>query len=250
MSADENGKIALVTGASRGIGRAAALALGRDGTQVLVHYVRNEGAAEAVVREIRDAGGRAEAVSADLAKRDGPRELAAKARALIGDQLHILVCNAGTFISASIEEMKIDDFDLLHAVNVRAPYFLVQELLPVLGAGSSVILTSSTLATDVPTGDLSAYASTKGAIDTLTRHFAFALGPKGVRVNAVAPGVIDTDMSSWVRSDQGSQFTLGFQALKRIGQPDDVGDAIAYLASEAARWMTGQTLRVDGGTRL
>ena len=99
-------------------------------------------------------------------------------------------------------------------------------------------------------GTLSAYAATKGAIDTLVKHFAAALGERGVRVNAVAPGVVDTDMSKFARSDQGRVFTLGIQALKRIAQPDDIADAIAFLASDAARWISGDTVRVDGGSKL
>jgi 3-oxoacyl-[acyl-carrier protein] reductase len=137
----------------------------------------------------------------------------------------------------------------LFAVNVRAPYFLVQQLLPVLGDGSSVILVSS-LGAHAAVGTLSAYAATKGAIDTLVKYFAVALGPRGIRVNAVAPGVIDTDMSNLLKTDEGKSFVLGIQALKRIGQPDDVGSVVAFLASQDARWITGDTIRVDGGSKL
>jgi 3-oxoacyl-[acyl-carrier protein] reductase len=131
----------------------------------------------------------------------------------------------------------------------RAPYFLVQQLLPILGDGSSVILVSS-LGAHAAVGTLSAYAATKGAIDTLVKYFAAALGPRGIRVNAVAPGVIDTDMSNLVKTDEGKSFVLGIQALKRIGQPDDVGSVVAFLASQDARWITGDTIRVDGGSKL
>jgi NADP-dependent 3-hydroxy acid dehydrogenase YdfG len=166
-----SGKTALVTSASRGIGRATALALARGGAQVLVHYGRGATEAEAVVREIRDAGGRADMVSADMAAADGPHKLAADVRRIIGDRLDILVANAGIANDATIEAMTVTNFDALFAVNVRAPFFLVQQLLPVLGKGSSVVLLSS-LAAHASVGTLSAYAATKGAIETLVKHFA------------------------------------------------------------------------------
>jgi 3-oxoacyl-[acyl-carrier protein] reductase len=108
----------------------------------------------------------------------------------------------------------------------------------------------SSLAAHACVGTLSAYAATKGAVDTLVKHFASALGDRGIRVNAVAPGVVDTDMSNFARSDAGRDFTLGIQALKRIAQPDDIGAAVVFLASDEARWITGDTLRVDGGSKL
>ena len=244
-----NGKTALVTGASRGIGRAAAIALAKVGAQVLVHYGSNAAEARSVVDQIKAAGGRAEAVGADLAAPDGAHRLAAKVRDVVGDRLDILVANAGISKAATIEETTIADFDALFAVNVRAPYFLVQQLLPILKEGSSVVFTSS-LAAHATVGNLSTYAATKGAIDTLVKHFALTLGPRGVRVNAVAPGVVETDMSSFVKTDAGRDFTLGMQALKRVAQPDDIAGAIAFLASDAARWVSGDTLRVDGGSKL
>ena len=243
------GKTALVTGASRGIGRATALALAKAGAQVLVHYGRGADEAKAVVKEIRNAGGRAEALGADLSSPMGPHDIARQVRAIVGDRLDILVANAGTSQAATIEETTVEDFDRLFAVNVRAPFFLVQQLLPILGERSSVVLLSS-LAADAAVGNISAYASTKGAIDTLVKHFAAALGSKGIRVNAVAPGVVPTDMSNFAKTDQGREFTLGIQALKRMAEPEDIADAVAFLASDNARWVTGDTLHVDGGSKL
>jgi 3-oxoacyl-[acyl-carrier protein] reductase len=243
------GKTALVTGASRGIGRASALELASQGAQVLVHYSSGEKEADAVVAEIRAAGGNAEKVAANLRDVDGPHKLAKRVRAVVGHRLDILVANAGVSKSASIEETTVDDFDNLFAVNVRAPYFLVQQLLPVMCKGSSVVLLSSLGAQSV-VGKLPAYAATKGAVDTLVKHFASALGERGIRVNAVAPGVVATDMSSLTKTDEGRGIVLGMQALKRVAQPDDIASAVAFLASDAARWITGETLHVDGGSKL
>jgi len=244
-----NGKTALVTGASRGIGRASALALAKEGAQVLVHYGQAKDEADAVVAEIRAAGGRAQALAADLAAPDGAHQLAKQVRDIVGDRLDILVANAGISNSVPIEDTSVADFDRLFAVNVRAPFFLVQQLLPILGEGASVVLVSS-LAARAAVGTLAAYAATKGAIDTLVKHFAAALGERGIRVNAVAPGVVDTDMSSFAKTDAGKNFTLSIQALKRVAQPADIAGAVAFLASDEARWISGDTLRVDGGSKL
>ncbi|GAB2583100.1 glucose 1-dehydrogenase [Dyella jejuensis] len=243
------GKTALVTGASRGIGRAAALALAKAGAQVIVHYGNAQKEADAVVKEIIAAGGRAQKVAADLGKPHGAHELARQVRDIVGDRLDILIANAGISKAASIEELTVDDFDQLFAVNVRAPYFLVQQLLPTLCKGSTIIFTSSLVARAVA-GSLSAYAATKGAVDTLVKHFAAALGERGIRVNAVAPGVVDTDMSNFTKTEEGRDRALSMQALKRLATPEDIADAMVFLASDKARWMTGETMRVDGGSKL
>ncbi|MFB9243811.1 SDR family oxidoreductase [Massilia antarctica] len=243
------GKTALVTGASRGIGRSIALTLARGGAHVLVHCNQGMDKAAAVVAEIAAAGGRAHAIAADLAAPDGAHKLAVMVRELAGPSLHILVANAGLAKNAPIAEMGIEDFDRLFAVNVRAPYFLVQQLLPLFANDSSIILLSS-LAARSTVGDISAYAATKGAVETLVRHFAHALGERGIRVNGVAPGVVDTDMSEFVRTDAGREFVLGMQAIKRVAQPDDIGDVVAFLASDAARWISGDIIQADGGARL
>jgi 3-oxoacyl-[acyl-carrier protein] reductase len=244
-----NGKTALVTGASRGIGRATALALAKAGARVLVHYGRGAKEAEAVVAEIKKAGGRAETVAADLAAPDGAHKLAEQTRRIVGERLDILVANAGVSKSATIEDTTIADFDNLFAVNVRAPFFLVQQLLPILSEGSSVILTSS-LAAHAVVGTIPAYAATKGAVDTLVKHFAAALGPRGIRVNAVAPGVVATEMSNFTKTDTGRDYVLGLQTFKRLAEPGDIGDVVAFLASRDARWITGETVHVDGGSKL
>jgi 3-oxoacyl-[acyl-carrier protein] reductase len=243
------GKTTLVTGGSRGIGRASALALARAGAQVIVHYGSSEKEAESVVAEIRSLGGKAEKIGADLRKPDGPHALAKAVRGIVGERLDILVANAGISKAASIEETTVEDFDNLFAVNVRAPFFVVQQLLPLLCTGSEVIFTSSLVARSAA-GNIPVYAATKGAIDTLVKHLASILGPKGVRVNAVAPGVVETDMSSFTKTESGRNAALGMQALKRIAQPEDIAPVVAFLASDDARWITGDTIHVDGGSKL
>ena len=255
MAALEN-KTALVTGASRGIGRATAAALARAGAHVLVHYGRSEQEAESLVSEILTKGGRANAISADLGISNGAALLAKQVRSIVGDRLDVLVLNAGISKSARIADYTAEDFDNLFATNVRSPFFLVQQLLPVLGEGSNIIAISSIGAHAVvgkpglETPSILAYASTKGALETLVKNWAAILGPQGIRVNAVAPGVIDTDMSNFTKTEAGREATLGMQALKRIGKPEDVADVVAFLASEAARWITGASLPVDGGSKL
>jgi 3-oxoacyl-[acyl-carrier protein] reductase len=243
------GKTALVTGASRGIGRATALALAKAGAQVLVHYGRAAKEAEAVVAEIVKNGGRAQAIGVDLNTPDGPHTLAARATEIVGKRLDILVANAGISRPATIEATTVTDFDELFAVNVRAPYFVIQQLLPILSEGSNIIVITS-LAARAAVGDLAAYSMTKGALDTMITHFAAALGPRGIRVNAVAPGIVETDMSEFAKTDQGRAYATNMQALKRVAQPDDIGDVVAFLASDAARWITGDTIRADGGSKL
>src|SRR6266849_3408127 len=240
------GKTALVTGASRGIGRASALALAAAGAQVLVHYGRGAKEADGVVAEIRKAGGTADVIAADLAAPDGASKLARQTRSIVGGLLDILVANAGILKAATIEETTVEDFDTLFAVNVDAPFFLVQQLLPIMCKGSSIVLLSS-LAARAVAGTIPAYAATKGAVDTLVKQFASMLGARGIRVNAVAPGVVETNMSNFTKTEAGRDFTLGMQALKRVAQPDDIGDVVAFLASHQARWVNGDTVHVDGG---
>jgi len=249
-------KTALVTGASRGIGRATASALAKAGAHVLVHFGRSRQEAESLVVEVRRKGGRADAVSADLRIRDGASLLAKQVRSIVGDRLDVLVLNAGISKSARIADHTVEDFDSLFATNVRGPFFLVQQLLPVLGEGSSVVVVSSLGARSVvgkaglDNPSILAYASTKGALETLVRNWAANLGPSGIRVNADAPGVIDTDMSNFTKTDAGREIALGMQALKRLGKPEDVADVVAFLASDAARWITGASIPVDGGSKL
>jgi 3-oxoacyl-[acyl-carrier protein] reductase len=249
-------KTALVTGASRGIGRATASVLANAGAHVLVHYGHSAPDAESIVADIRSKGGRADPIRADLRTPDGATLLAKEVRSIVGERLDVLVSNAGISKAATIAGHTVEDFDNLFATNVRGPFFLVQQLLPVLGEGSNIIVISSLGAHAVvgkpglDNPSLLAYSSTKGALETLVKNWAAILGPQGIRVNAVAPGAIDTEMSNFLKTEAGREVVLGMQALKRIGKPEDVADVVAFLASDAARWITGASIPVDGGSKL
>src|SRR5213080_2208699 len=252
----QHNKTALVTGASRGIGRATALALAETGAHVLVHYGRSAPEAESLVSEIQTKGGSANEISVDLGTPNGAALLAKQVRSIVGDRLDVLVSNAGISKAATIKDHTVEDFDNLFATNVRSPFFLVQQLLPILGDGSNIIVISS-IGSHAVVGkpgldnpSILAYAATKGAIETLVKNWAAILGPRGIRVNAVAPEVIDTDMSNFAKTEAGREVTLGMQALKRIGKPEDVADVVAFLASDKARWITGASIPVDGGSKL
>src|ERR1700692_711825 len=207
------GKTALVTGASRGIGRATASALAAAGAHVLVHYGRSAQDAESLVADIRSKEGRADAIQADLGTPEGATLLAKEVRSIVGERLDVLVSNAGISKAATIKDHTVEDFDNLFATNVRSPLFLVQQLLPVLGEGSNIIVISSIGAHAVvgkpglDNPSILAYASTK-ALETLVRNWAAILGPRGIRVNAVAPGVIDTDMSNITKTEAGREWLL------------------------------------------
>jgi 3-oxoacyl-[acyl-carrier protein] reductase len=249
-------KTVLVTGASRGIGRATAWALAEAGAHVLVHYGRSVQEAESLVAAIQAKGGRANAISADLGTADGVALLVQQVRSIAGARLDVLVLNAGISKSARVADYTVEDFDRLFATNVRGPFFLLQQLLPILGEGSSIVVVSSLGARMVvgkpalENPSILAYASTKGALETLVKNWAAILGPNGIRVNAVAPGGIDTDMSNLMKTDAGREVVLGMQALKRIGKPEDVADVVAFMASDGARWITGASIPVDGGSKL
>src|SRR6202166_2773088 len=216
----QHNRTALVTGASRGIGRATALALAETGAHVLVHFGRSAEEAESLVSEIPSTGGSANGISADLGTPSGAALLAEQVRSIADDRLDVLVLNAGIGKAARIADYTGEDFDSLFATNVRSPFFLVQQLLPVLGEGSNIIVISSLGAhavvgkTGLDNPSILAYASTKGALETLVKNWAAILGRRGIRVNAVAPGAIDTDMSNFTKTEAGREVTLGMQALK------------------------------------
>ncbi len=254
MSKPLDGKIALVTGASRGIGRAIAETLASDGALVAVHYGKNKAAADDVVASITKSGGKAFAIGADLAKTGGAQALFKEFDQEItkrnGDtKFDILINNAGIAPFVAFADTTEAVLDEIFAVNVKSLFLVTQEASKRLRDGGRIVSTSSAVVR-VPFPAVAAYSMLKAPLDNLTKSLAFELGPRAITVNAVAPGVIDTDMAEFVRSPDGESFTLGKQALKRVGKAQDVADVVAFLAGPKSRWVTGHVIDVSGGSAL
>lgn len=247
---DLSKRTALVTGGSRGIGAATAKALAADGYHVIVHYGASRDAAERVAAEIRAAGGSAETVGADLGRPDAPQRLAEEVAKLSGGALHALVLNAAVMARSNFADCAPETLDELYTINLRAPFLLLQGLSPVLAEGASVVMLSSVTARRI-TGTVAAYGAMKAAIEGLVRAAAAEFGPRWIRVNAVAPATTESEtVARWTRTDAGREATLAVQALKRINQPEDIADVIAFLCSDKARIITGAVIAADGGTLL
>ncbi|CAL9672289.1 3-oxoacyl-[acyl-carrier-protein] reductase FabG (plasmid) [Streptomyces sp. enrichment culture] len=249
------GKTALVTGASRGIGRQVARKLAAEGALVAVHYGSNEEAARETLDLVHCDGGLAFPVRAELGVSGDVETLYARfeaglAREGRGPEFDILVNNAGVSGSATIEEVTPELFDRLFAVNSKALVFLVQKALKRLRDGGRIINISSA-ATRIAYPESIVYSMTKGAMDTFTLALAKGVGDRGITVNAVNPGFVETDMNAGKRSSPEVAAELaGWSAFGRLGQPADVADIVAFLASDASRWVTGQCIDASGGSRL
>jgi NAD(P)-dependent dehydrogenase (short-subunit alcohol dehydrogenase family) len=251
-----DGKVALVTGGSRGIGRAIAERLGRDGALVAVAYAEDQAAADEVVKRIDEDGGRAFAIRAELGRHGDAAALWAAFDTQIQRHWHqagvdIIVNNAGLVRSAPLAFLTEEAFDEVFAVNVRAPFFIVQQGLSRLRDGGRIINISSGAARfAVP--EIIAYASTKAALDTFTLNLAKQLGPRGITANSVAPGIIDTDANiGWLRGNPRAEAHIAsLAALGRVGQPDDIAGVVAFVASDDARWVTGRVIDATGGAGL
>lgn len=246
-----DGKRVLVTGSGTGLGQGIALEFARQGAAVAVHYSHSATGADETVRQIVDAGGKAAAFKADFREVEPLRTLAREAVAFLGG-LDVLVNNAGISITHPIEKTTVEQFDLLYAVNVRAPYFLSQALLSELEATRGVIINLSSIHALEGCPQHSVYAGTRGAILSFTRELSIELGPRGVRVVGIAPGAVpvpnhfhgmsDAEVAEATRAC-GNAIPCGF-----AGTPADIGRVAVFLASEGARYIVGQTLVVDGGT--
>ena len=244
------GKTALVTGASRGIGRSIAERLAAAGADVGVHYGTNDTVAKDVVATITQAGGAATPIRAEFGLPDDiPTLFTGVDGWLAGRPLDILVNNAGIFGPTPIGQVTPEEFDRIHAVNVRAPFFLIQGALPLLSDGGRVVSISST-STRIA-APFAHYAMAKGAIEVLTRSLAQALGPRGITVNAVGVGVVKTDLTAFLHDNpQLEALLVSTIALGRLGQPRDVSDVVAFLVSDEARWVTGTVIDASGGQFL
>ncbi len=240
-----SGKIAIVTGASRGIGRALALRLGHDGAAVAINYVNNAAGAEEVKAEIKTAGGDAIALQADVSKPADIQRLFDQAIEHFG-RFDILVNNAGIRISKDVADIDEAEYDRLFAINVKGTFFACQQAARRLSEGGRIINISSAVTRMMLPG-YSIYAASKGAVDQITRVLAKELGERKITVNAVAPGPVDTELFRDGKSDKQIQQMAQMAALGRIGQVEDIADAVAFLASDDARWITGQCIHVNGG---
>ncbi|MFF0340727.1 SDR family NAD(P)-dependent oxidoreductase [Kribbella sp. NPDC004875] len=249
-------RIALVTGGGRGIGRSTALALAAQGTRVVVTYRSGADAAAGTVQEIRAAGGDAFAMRLDIGDVGSfgtfTTELATTLRRRWGSsRLDVLVNNAGIGLFGRLEDVTPEAFDELVGTNFRGTFFVIQALVPLLGDGGRIINVSTSLTRHISPGT-SVYSASKAAVEVLSRSLASELGPRGIRINTVAPGPSATDFNSGaMRDDAGLRETLAAQtSLGRVGDPQEIGDAIAALASDGLRWVTGERLEVSGGALL
>jgi len=239
------GKIAIVTGASRGIGRAIAVRLASNGAAVVVNYASNADAANEVCAEVKTHQARALAVQADVSKVLQVEGLFDTTIQHFG-RVDFLINNAGVIIHKPLRDTTEEEFDRIMSINAKGTFFACQQAARRLNDGGRIVNFSSTLTT-VMMPNFSAYAASKGAIEQITHVLAKELGPRGITVNCVAPGTTDTEMLGVNRTKEEDQRYIQATALGRLGQPTDIADAVALLVSEDARWITGQTIRVNGG---
>lgn len=240
-----DGKVALVTGGSRGIGAAIALRLAAEGATVAVNYVSNKDAADKVVAQINSSGSKAVAFKANVSSEADSKSLVSEINKAFG-KIDILVNNAGIWETSPIDHINLDQFQRLFDVNVKGVVATTIAALPHMNDGGRIINISSGAAKVTMPGT-SLYSATKAALDTLTRIWAQDLGKRMITVNGIAPGTTATEMLEQALSEEVKQMMITKTALGRLGEPQDIADAVAFLASSDARWITGQTIGVDGG---
>ena len=244
MSHKLKNKVALVTGASKGIGAAIAKALAAEGASVIVNYASSQENANKVVSEIQAEGGNAFAIQADMAHVPEIIRLFDESIAHFG-KLDILVNNAGIMFSKPVSDTTEADFDRIFAINVKGVFFACQQAATRLSDGGRIIsLSSSTTARLIPT--YGAYVATKGAVEQLTRSLSKEVGARGITVNAISPGPIETELFMTGKTPEQIDFFAKQSAFSRLGQPQEIADIVVFLASDAARWISGQNIRANG----
>ncbi|MBY0164087.1 SDR family oxidoreductase [Paenibacillus lautus] len=245
MTKGLSGKVAIVTGSSRGIGREIAERLAENGAKVVVNYASSPAKAEEVVGIIKQGGGEARAIQADISQVAEIERLFRETIEAYGG-IDILVNNAGIMTTKPIAAMTEEDFDQQFAINVKGTYFAIQQAFRHMNSGGRIINFSTSVAGQMfPT--YSVYAGTKGAVEQFTRQLAKEFGPKGITINAVAPGPINTELFTVGKSEEQIAGIVNMNAFGRLGEPDDIAGVVLFLASEESKWVTGQTLRVNGG---
>lgn len=249
-------QIALITGGSRGLGRSAALHLAKEGVGVVITYLSRAEDAETVVDEIAELGSKAVALQLDTGETSAFPDFIFRLQGTLrdtwsADQIDFVLNNAGVGIHAAFAETTEDDFDKLMNMHFKGVFFLTQGLLPMIRDGGRIVNVSTGLARFSLPG-YAAYAAMKGAVEVLTRYLAKELGPRGIAVNTLAPGAIETDFGGGAVRDNAelNAFVASVTAMGRAGQPDDVGRAIASLLTKDRQWMTGQRLEASGGMFL
>jgi len=243
-----NGKVAVVTGGARDIGKSISLKLAREGAKVVVNYYNSKEGAKETVKEIKAFGGEAIAVKADVSKLKDIKKLKAKTIKAFGDKVDILVNNAGgLFARKTLQEFDEAFYDLVMNVNFKSTVFVMQAFESLMGTGASIINLSSLAARDGGGGGSSLYASSKGAVTTFTRGMAKELGPKGIRVNALCPGLIATKFHDDFTKDAIRTIVAGKTPVRREGQADEVADLVVYLASKNSSFITGVNFDINGG---
>jgi 3-oxoacyl-[acyl-carrier protein] reductase len=241
-------KVALVTGGGRDIGRSVSLRLAAEGAKVAINYCHDRESAEATAREIEAAGGVAAVFQADVSKADQVATLVADVQTKFGDRVDVLVNLAGGMVARrKLEEMDEAFYDQVMDLNLKSVFLVTRAVKPLMGEGGAIVTVSSIAGRDGGGPGASLYATSKGALMTLTRAWAKEFGPQGIRVNAVCPGLIGTSFHDIFSKPEGRAAVAGNTPLRREGHPDEVADAIAYLASDEARFLTGVNLDVNGG---
>ncbi len=242
------GKVAVVTGGSRDIGRAVCIKLASEGASVVVNYNSNEKDADATVAEIETAGGRGIAFKADVTKPAEVDALIAATREAFGDEIHVLINNAGGLVARkTLAEMDEGFFNSVMQLNTTSTFLACKAAVPFMGEGSAIVNLASLAGRDGGGGGALAYATSKGAVMTLTRGLAKELGPKGIRVNALCPGMIATGFHDKFTPDAARENVANATPLKRQGRAEETADAIAYLASDEASFITGANIDINGG---
>ena len=241
-------KVAVVTGGGRDIGRAISVALAKEGAKVVVNYNSSRKKAKETVEEIESFGGKAIAVKADVSTLRGIKSLKNKTVKAFGKKVHILVNNTGgLFARKTLQEFDEEFYDKVMNVNFKSTVFVMQAFEPLMGKGTSIINLSSLAARDGGGGGSSLYASSKGATTTFTRGMAKELGPKGIRVNAVCPGLIGTKFHDDFTKDEIRKIVAGKTPVRREGKAEEVADLVVYLASDKSSFVTGANFDINGG---
>lgn len=242
------GKVAIVTGGSRDIGRAVCVKLGSEGASVVVNYNNNQADADATVAAVEAAGGKAVAVKADVTKPADVDALIAASRAAFGDKIDVLVNNAGGLVARkTLEEMDEEFFNFVMQLNTTSTFLACKAAAPLMGEGGAIVNLASQAGRDGGGGGAIAYATSKGAVMTMTRGLAKELGPKGIRVNSLCPGMIATAFHDNFTPDAVRENVANATALKRQGRPEETADLVAYLASDEASYISGANYDINGG---